>query len=371
MVHDLRVKYRPDLDGIRALAILAVMAHHTEMSAAGGGWMGVDIFFVLSGFLITTLLLEEWDKKGHIALGQFYLRRVLRLYPALLALLVVGCFFYRYLGYEGTFAGYGRTALLAGTYVEDFATGIFHNSFGNLDPTWSLAVEEQFYLLWPPTLIVLLRYKRDPLKWAIGVTIVSWGLMIISMHPGVDFTPDASYYLPWNRFSQLTVGCALAIVVARGIAPRVVARPWFGWSAVAACLALIALAAKFYRYPNLPWQAPAIALATAALVWHLNSGMTALRRMLGAKPLAYLGRRSYGLYLYHYPVVIVLAAEVHGRRIERSVLMVIISLVLAIVSYRFIELPFLKLKGRFSPLRTGEAAASAAGRHRPATASPR
>jgi peptidoglycan/LPS O-acetylase OafA/YrhL len=133
------------------------------------------------------------------------------------------------------------------------------------------------------------------------------------------------------------------------VKPRIVGRPMFGWAAVAGCLGLILAASHFARYPHLAWEAPGIALASAALIWHLNSGTTPLRRFLGRKPFAYIGRRSYGIYLYHYPILEILAAHSHARRIERSGLMLIITIVVAITSYRFIELPFLRLKDRRSP----------------------
>lgn len=308
--------------------------------------MGVDIFFVLSGYLITSLLLGELNLTGRVSLRRFYARRALRLYPALLLVIVAGVGFYRQFGDGGTLAGYGKTAALSGLYVEDFAYGWFHSPFGEFGHTWSLAVEEQFYLLWPPVLLLVARKRRDLVKFSATVTVLGWTLMIASLRRSADGIPDASYYLPWNRFSQLMIGAALAALLARRAAPRFVKSAAFGWTAIAACAALVVAAAHAQRYRHLAWEAPAIAIAASALIWHLSNETSSLRRVLSVKALAWIGRRSYGIYLIHLPVLSVLVEYVHERRLVVSALMGVVTLLLAALSYRFIELPFLRIKHR-------------------------
>lgn len=340
------MEHRRDLDGIRALAVLAVLASHTEAKIFSGGWMGVDMFFVLSGFLITTLLLVEHDRTGSVALGKFYGRRALRLYPALLLVLIVGVFFYKTLGDRGTLAGYGETASISAFYLQDFFYGFGHQSFGNMGHTWSLAVEEQFYLCWPPLMYWLMRHRRDPLKWAIVGTLLSWAIVVF--YDSVRHDQFGGYFLPWCRFSQLLIGCALAILIHRGRRAPSVLRSAAGGIVIALLvLGTFVLGAEFDRYPGLEWQGPAIAIATTLLVWHLNEPGSPLRRLLGSRPLFWLGRRSYGVYLIHLPVLYVLDRHVHASRTTVAGLMVLIAIVLAGLSYRFVELPFLRLKKRF------------------------
>lgn len=343
------MRYQPELDGIRALAVLAVLASHSGIALAQGGWTGVEVFFVLSGYLITRLLLAERDTTGRIDLGRFYVRRALRLFPALALVLVAGLAFHDRLG-DGTLTGYGRAALTAGLYLQDFVAGCTGSADGGFGHTWSLAVEEQFYLIWPVVLVLVLRRRRDPLVWATVGVAAGWLSMVVSLRPSPEGVPFASYYLPWNQFPQLLVGAALAVVVARRAVPRAVGRAGFGWTAVACCACVAGLAASSGRYPGLAWQAPAVALATAGLLWHLAADTgSPVRRTLSIPPLVWLGRRSYGIYLFHVPVLEVLQASVPWRRSVITLAMLAITLVVAALSYRYVESPFLRWKNRLGP----------------------
>ena len=162
------MEYVPELTGLRALAVFLAISEHTAIPGLRGGWVGVDIFFVLSGYLITSILVAEWRRTESIRLGRFYLKRALRLYPALILMLALGAIFYNYLGDGGTLVGYGKTALLGATYTQDIALGFFGQAYGNLGHTWSLAVEEQFYLLWAPVLFLLLKFRQRPIPWLCG-----------------------------------------------------------------------------------------------------------------------------------------------------------------------------------------------------------
>lgn len=344
------MRHRPELDGLRAVAVLAVVASHTGATITLGGWTGVDVFFVLSGYLITALLLEEHDRFGRVDLGRFYARRALRLYPALVVLLLLGAGFHRTLGDGATVAGYLRSAAAAGLYVQDFVLGFTHTSPGGFGHTWSLAVEEQFYLVWPVAFVLLVRWRRDPLGWVLVGIVAGWVSLTLSLRTSPEAVPYASYFLPWNRFPQLLVGCASAILLARHGAPRWVGRASFGATAVVAGVATTACAAFLPRYPHLPWQAPAIALSTAALLWHLSADSPSVwRRVLSIRPAVWLGRRSYGVYLFHAPVLLVLETHLPWRRSVTAVVMVVVTLVLAALSYRVVELPFLRRKPRVRP----------------------
>ena len=195
------------LDGIRAFAVLAVMADHTGLGFARAGYLGVDVFFVLSGYLITTILLDEQDRTGSISLRRFYGRRALRLYPAL----VLTCLLALILT-PGRVPG--ASILVALTYLQDIAisTGGWHTGFG-LWHTWSLAIEEQFYLLWPLAVILGARLGRRFLIW---VAALGAGYGVVALW--VWFTPTSSptspvYFRPDARAGAILLGCLLALVI--------------------------------------------------------------------------------------------------------------------------------------------------------------
>lgn len=189
--------HRRELDGLRALAVLLVIASHLWIPVLAGGWIGVDVFFVLSGYLITSILVREFDQTGSIRLARFYTRRLLRLYPALVAMLIVCGFFYSTFGETPSLFGYLHTATYSGLYAEDLFVGYTGNSHGNLGHTWSLAIEEQFYLLWAPILLLCLKRARSAVPLLIGGIAISTGLLCWATGPngGVPLT----YFRPDRR----------------------------------------------------------------------------------------------------------------------------------------------------------------------------
>lgn len=314
--------------------------------------MGVDVFFGLSGYLITALLLAEHATTGRIGFGRFYARRALRLYPALILLLVVAALFYRDMEQGGTFVDYGRNVAASALYIQDFASGYHWFSTSGMVHTWSLGVEEQFYILWPPALLLLLARGRDPLKWAAGFTVVSWALLAYNCRQNGPYGAPSGSFLPWDQFGQLLVGCCAAILLTRWKPTRAMQHPGTGWLLSLAAVALVVVAGKVERYPHLAWEAPAIALVTGAMLLHLHSATSGPRTLLGMKPLAYLGRRSYGFYLFHEPVILVLGYRLHEHmgKAGTTLAEIAVTLALCVLSYRFVELPFLRLKHRrFEP----------------------
>ncbi len=353
------MQYRPDLDGLRALAVVAVLLSHSGIVLFGGGWLGVDVFFVLSGYLITTLLIKEHASTGRVDLTGFYARRMLRLYPALLLLLLVGALFYRELGAGGNLEGYGLSALLAGTYVQDIVQGLTQSAHGGLGHTWSLGVEEQFYLLWPPVLLLLIGRRRSVMAWSVFGGFASWVVMLALLNKSPDGIPDASYYLPVSRFSGLLLGSATAAMLDRQPPGPLWTRAWLGWSAAVLGVTTLAAAGRLGRYPDMSWESPLMVVATVILLVHLAAGPSVLHRLLAWTPLSYVGRRSYGIYLFHAPVFIVLAAHLSTRRLLALPLMVVTTMAVAMLSYHYVELPFLRLKQRVGRRSSEETAVAA------------
>jgi peptidoglycan/LPS O-acetylase OafA/YrhL len=306
---------RPWLDGMRAVAVMAVVFYHelymvpfAHLGFAIGGLLGVDVFFVISGFLITCLLLEERRRTSAINLGAFYIRRARRLLPpvgALLAVIVIGAVIWATPnGRADLFRHALATATYSTNWVEAFGTGAAHYELGH---TWSLAVEEQFYLLWPLLLVGLLRLGFRGKR--LGVTLL---VAAIAM---VLYRTELVYQLHWTdrrvytgfdtRCDGLLMGCTLAVAFHYGLLPIGAAWTWI--RRAVGSIGAVVLALMLFHSPLFIARhavttridmSAAAGLATAAIIWALISEPDALAcRALAIWPMRSLGRISYGIYL--------------------------------------------------------------------------
>jgi peptidoglycan/LPS O-acetylase OafA/YrhL len=283
-----RLGYTPALDGLRGIAILAVIGVHA-FGEPLGGFYGVDLFFVLSGFLITTLLLEEHDRSGGIAMGAFYRRRAYRLLPGLLAVLAV----YAAL----TLASQRALEQIAagGLYGANFflASGSHFLDGTPFVPYWSLAQEEQFYLVWPLLLVLLLqrRVRESRVAWALGAVLL--GLMVYRYGLAAEgASATRLYYAPDTHANGLVLGCLLALLRRRGLrVPALVG--WIGLAALLVAFAFPTLTGGLVF--GLDPATIAAALLTGAA---LEQGL--LSRCLSFRPLVWIGLISYSLYLWHF-----------------------------------------------------------------------
>jgi peptidoglycan/LPS O-acetylase OafA/YrhL len=302
------------LDGLRAVAVVAVLAYHLEPSAFPGGFLGVDVFFVLSGYLITSLLLDEWEHHGSIALGAFWRRRARRLLPPLLLTLVAVALLTPVLfdDVAARVRGEVVAALAQGSnWFEAFAGRSYFEGIGRPSPLvhlWSLGVEAQFYAVWPVVAAVALhrRGKRAMLRVAAGGAAVSFVAMAVAFRPGHD--PSWLYYGTGFRIGTLLVGAVLAVLWPgarlRGEIPRRaslvvdVAGAIALGALTALVLALDGTSAFAYR-GGLFLVAVLAAFLVAATV-HPGAGVG---RALSWRPLVWLGTRSYAVYLVHWPII--------------------------------------------------------------------
>jgi peptidoglycan/LPS O-acetylase OafA/YrhL len=324
-----RLGHVPALDGIRGLAIALVVSMHA-FGFPAGGFIGVDLFFVLSGFLITTLLLEEVEATGRISLRDFYERRVRRLLPALLVLLIV---------YSVVEAARGRSVLpaVAGLfYFSNFSNFLHLTAWRTnaLDHLWSLAEEEQFYLVWPPILILLVRWRRllAPLLLLVLAVLVAHRIELVLNDAGadrVDFALD-------TRSDGIIVGCILAIWRRNGDWLVPVCRRLL--LVVGPVTVVLVFLLEQGRRP-FPLLLPVVVAAFGALVVVAAAeGPTA--RALSNRPLVYLGSISYSLYLWHVPILFAFGhLSLHSRTL-RGAIAVAISLALAAISTRYVEARF-------------------------------
>jgi peptidoglycan/LPS O-acetylase OafA/YrhL len=322
------LNYEPALDGLRGIAVVAVLIFHAYPGTLIGGWAGVDIFFVLSGYLITRILRNELAETNRINFVRFYIRRAIRLMPAfwtLLAVLLVVIAFSKYR------VGLEKSWLMAASYLMNW-----NRAFGwwpehRLAHTWSLAAEEQFYLIWP-VLFLCLRNRR-PLVWlviAIAATI-AWRAYLVT-----HGAPSARVYNGLDtRSDALLIGCCLALVPTPPVLLRFINDTWLVWVAAMGSL-LVWL--RWDAASTLTLGISLVAALAAVLIVASRHGI--LNAALSFKPIVFTGRISYGLYLWHFPLL-----EMINSKIPRAYPLVLTYLI-ATASYFTVERFFRRLKGR-------------------------
>jgi peptidoglycan/LPS O-acetylase OafA/YrhL len=333
------LKYEPALDGIRAVAIILVFLDHAWESAFPGGWVGVDIFFVLSGYLITTLLTNELSDTGAIDYRNFYIRRVLRLWPAFAVFLFVVVLEIS-VSKDPNIWSFGAVAL-SSVYMMNWNRAFLWWSEYKLGHTWSLAMEEQFYLLWPVLLAFIFARRAICCVLALIVIIVTWRCYLALN--GAD--PERTYNGFDTHGDALLVGCLLALLVRRN--PDLTIKLSGMWLVATGGLLAILLLLPILNILTQTAGLSIAALLSAVMIASLRC-QTPLKSFLSVRPLVYMGKISYGFYLWHYPIVLGLSK--YGNTGKMAALM--LSFGVASASYHWIELPFLAHKKQFSPRST-------------------
>ena len=333
--------YRPDIDGLRALAVIAVILFHANLRGFSGGFVGVDVFFVISGFLITQLLLLRSGQPFGRWLGEFYLRRARRILPALFLVMTAATAAALWLFTPAQLSLYGQTlsrcvAMLANLAARD-AGGYFDTPWATtpLLHLWSIAVEEQFYLAYPPALYLLLRFVRPrarvpalALAALVSFTLCAWA----SIHH-----PQVNYYLPVTRAWELLAGALLAL---HGIAPLRSRMLRESLAIVGLLMIGVAVSAYDSATPFPGWYALAPCLGAAALIASGGAGGSLVNRALGWRPLVFIGLLSYSLYLWHAPVqvfwqyYVVVVPDAGARLVQLALIFA-----LAFASWRWLETP--------------------------------
>jgi len=348
-------RYMPGLDGLRALAVLAVIAYHEQFGWAPGGMLGVGVFFTLSGYLITDLLLGQWAAHGRLNLGDFWLRRARRLLPALFVMLAVVTAW-------ATVASPSRLAALRGgvaaaaTYSSNWYYIATHSSYfarfappGPLDHLWSLAVEEQFYLVWPWLLLLgvccLRSRQASAVRWLALPTLAlaagSAVLMLMLYHPGYD--PTRVYEGSDTRACGLLVGAALAMVwpSRREAGPARWARVALDGAGIAGLAVVGWMIWRVGQYSSFTYQGGLVVLsvATAGVLAAAACPGSLVGAALGWRPLRWIGVRSYGIYLWHFPVIVLTTPANAPEDLPRAAVQIAASIGLAALSWRFVEEP--------------------------------
>mgnify|MGYP002860959127 CR=1 FL=1 len=330
--------YNPALDGLRAVAVVLVFLFHARLPGFEAGFLGVDVFFVLSGYLITTILLAEIDRTGSVNWRRFVLRRLWRLAPALGAL-CLGMLVLSIWVWPSTLSPWLEVFLTL-TYLSDVTVSVLHAP-QMLVHSWSLSVEEHFYLLWP---LVLLGLARRGPGWVavliLGLYLAASLWRIEALAQGTEWR--VVYHRLDTRLSGLMFGAGLA-ALCRGRTLAGLARLplWL----VAVPVAGVLLAQGDWRDDGmLIWGVPAVELATAALILGVRSGGGGLAAVLSLAPLRWLGKLSYSLYLWHYPVLRLLRDQGDWR--IALLVGLPVSLALAALSYATVERWGLMMRAR-------------------------
>jgi peptidoglycan/LPS O-acetylase OafA/YrhL len=353
--------HQPALDGLRGVAVLMVVCFHGGWSWMSGGYVGVSVFFTLSGFLITRLLLDEHDRRGRVDVVRFWTRRLRRLAPASLAcLLAVGVF--GTLGAFGDVPDLGRDILGALLQLANWFSLTGETSYAEqvlatrspLDHFWSLAIEEQFYWLWPLVMVAVMRRGR-PDRAVLVLTALA---MVAAPLTATLFGGDAAYWATPARAGEILVGASLAAVLHRRAAAPSARVGWLGMPALAIIL-WAAVAWPSASGPAYEGWLPVFALASGALILSIQV-RSPLRRALAWRPLTGLGVISYGVYLYHWPVFLVLDDRGNGPTPGRFLVQVVVTVAIAAVSYRWFERPIRRGAGDRRTLARPMVAASIA-----------
>lgn len=347
--------YMPALDGLRALAVIAVVLYHGEVGGLPGGFLGVEVFFVISGYLITALLIAERERTGGIAYLAFWARRARRLLPALFALaFVVGTVWVLFV--PGELARIRGDFVAALTYVTNWYQIIVHLSYfdaiGRPSPLrhlWSLAVEEQFYLVWPITLAVIHRLtggrrgRMALITMALAVVSAVWAVMLFT--PGLD--PSRVYYGTDTRAAGVLLGAVLAIVVPpwrmrAGL--RSGARWIITLVGAVGLIGILVMVVRVNEFDPFIYQGGFVlldVLTVLAIIALVHPAGTVLAKGFALPPLLWIGRRSYGIYLWHWPIFVLtrpgVDVDVNGAVL--LALRLILTFAVAEVSYRFVEMP--------------------------------
>jgi peptidoglycan/LPS O-acetylase OafA/YrhL len=356
------------LDGLRGIAVLSVMAFHAGSGVFKGGHLGVDLFFVLSGFLITSLLLRERERTGFISLRLFYIRRVLRLFPALL-LLIISCLLY------------GKIFDLGSPWVE-VPKGAFYSliyssnwyqalngmgTLGVLSHTWSLSIEEQFYILWPPAITILLWLGC---RRSYTLILVAAGVVAVVIHRAILYSNSAPFERVYagfdTRADSILIGCLVGLIFGWRMTPVVNARATsvIGVATLLIMTLMMVLCSNHDSYLYVGGFTVFAAIAGLLILSLSTAPSPLILKALTLPPLTWTGRLSYGLYLWHIPVYAA-AYDPNRRLVFRVLIEVGVTFAIASLSFYAVEKPCLSLKQRFhnrmrSPSTQGPISAVAA-----------
>ncbi len=336
----MKLRYRADIDGLRAIAVLPVVFYHLGFNIFSGGYVGVDIFFVISGYLITSVILREVSA-NEFSILKFYERRIRRIYPALFALVAFTVLASAWLYDAKNFLDFGKSVVAATFFYSNILfwgeTGYFDGS-AVLKPllhTWSLAVEEQFYIFFPLTVFLVVRFFKSKLPLimiSIAVASFAWSIYAVGQNP------EDAFYLAPMRTWELLMGSVLAL----NIIPMQVnqsLRNGLGLVGLGLILTSVVAYSDYTLFPGLAALPPT--LGAALIIYSGTNGSSWTRSVLSLSPAVFIGQISYSLYLWHWPIIVFTKYyAINPLTIGQIVIVLLTTFVISVLSWRFIETPF-------------------------------
>nr|PRK51793.1 O-acetyltransferase OatA [Haemophilus influenzae] len=352
------IKYRPEIDGLRAIAVISVIIYHLNENWLSGGFLGVDIFFVISGFLITGIIITEIQQNS-FSLKQFYTRRIKRIYPAFITVMALVSFIASAIFIYNDFNKLRKTIELAIAFLSNFYLGLTQGYFdlsANENPVlhiWSLAVEEQYYLIFP--LILILAYKKfREVKVLFIITLILFFILLATSFVSANFYKEVLhqpniYYLSNLRFPELLVGSLLAIY--HNLSNKVQLSKQV--NNILAILSTLLLFSCLFLMNNDIAYIPGITLILpcifTALIIHTTSQNNIVKLCLSNKAIVFIGKISYSLYLYHW-IFIAFAYYITGEKQinnQSIAIVIVLTIIFSVLSYYLIEQPIRKSKLNF------------------------
>lgn len=332
-----KINYRPELDGLRTIAVMAVLFYHAKISLMGkellpGGFLGVDIFFVLSGFLISSIIIKS-SNSGGFSYVDFYIKRSKRIFPALLAVLIATSFVAYRMLLPDSFVAFSKSLAAATFFVSNiffYGEDSYVSEASDMKPllhTWSLSVEWQFYLLFPVIMLMILRFAKSKSIYAVSILWVA--SFVLSVYQA-KFSENAAFYLLPSRVWELLSGCLVALIGKKN--NRVAA--WIGGAMVV--FSLLFMNDKM-QHPSFPALLPVLG---ACLIMLYSCSTIGIGRILSIKPMVFIGSISYSVYLWHQPIFVFYRIGYGGIDNLVGIALIVASIAMAAVSYYVIEKPF-------------------------------
>ena len=352
------MRFRPEIDGLRALAVSLVILCHLGITGFSGGYIGVDIFFVISGFLITNLLINEYqnnlddNNRGLISFRNFYLRRIKRIVPMALTV-IVAALIYSYLNYsQARFSQVRNDAIWASLFGANIhymqeSLNYFQQaqSVSLLQHYWSLAVEEQFYLVFPALFLLVARIKVKAKSWLVAPLVVVAVISLASLVRAITTAnPTQSYFSSFDRAYELGIGALLALVLAlRKFSLGNISSNLLSIAGTACVAFSVINFDSGSGFPGVSALVPTIGAALILFSETNSAKLSIIGSTLAKKPLVFIGKLSYSIYLWHWLVMIVVKDQVSGSPIFINSLIITTTLLLSIIGYQFIEHPIRSL----------------------------
>ena len=337
------MNYRSDIDGLRTIAVFVVILNHAGFSFFSGGFVGVDVFFVISGFLITSIIYPS-IVEGNFSLTRFFSRRIKRLMPVLFCVIAITAIVFSLIMLPQDLMQFYRSIIWVLMYAGNFFMWLNHGGYfdGNsqeapLLHTWSLAVEEQYYFVWPIMLIVAVRFFGA--KVTAWLSVILFIALTVFSQWGVDVTVGAAYYLLPTRFFELLIGSCLAIFWVK--LPELGRTSQHGLSIIGLCMVMIS-SIMLTEHSSFPGYNALYPIIGTALIIYSQKGI--VNKFLSTKAMVYSGNISYSLYLWHWPIFTLMRYMSIELTLTVQVFCIALTYALSMLSYHYIEQPFRHLK---------------------------